>query len=72
MVSSSAHKKTSTAEDAIRAADEGWERVFSAKDLQRSLEFCAGEASFMAPILRLPKENRRLGGRLPASSLFRI
>ena len=44
-----AQKKDSTGESAIRAADQGWARVFGAKDLQGSLEFCADNASFMAP-----------------------
>src|SRR5258706_369179 len=42
-------KKNSTAEDAIRAADQGWERVFGMKDLKASVEFCADDASFMPP-----------------------
>jgi len=48
-VSSSAQKKNSTAEDAIRAADQGWEHVFGMKDLKASVDFCAEDASFMPP-----------------------
>jgi ketosteroid isomerase-like protein len=47
--SSQAQKKHSTRESAIRAADQGWARVFGAKDLRGSLEFCTNDASFMAP-----------------------
>ena len=46
---SSAQKKLSAAENAIRAADQEWARVFGVKDLKGSLEFCADDASFMAP-----------------------
>ena len=44
-----AQKASATRENAIRAADEGWARVFGAKDLKASLDFCADDASFMAP-----------------------
>ena len=44
-----AQKKHSTGEKAIRAADQAWARVFGAKDLNGSLEFCVDDASFMAP-----------------------
>jgi ketosteroid isomerase-like protein len=46
---SSAQKKRSAAENAIYAADQEWARVFGAKDLKSSLEFCTNDASFMAP-----------------------
>lgn len=49
LVSATAQTKSSTAEDAIRAADQGWARVFGAKDLKASVDYCASEASFMAP-----------------------
>lgn len=49
-LASSVHaQKDSSAEAAIRAADQGWERVFGAKDLKASVMFCAPDASFMAP-----------------------
>jgi len=46
-VSVSAQNKSP--EDAIRDADQGWARVFAAKDLKASVEYCADDASFMAP-----------------------
>jgi len=49
VVSVSAQQKVSADEEAIRAADQGWARVFAAKDLKASVEFCAEGASFMAP-----------------------
>lgn len=48
VLSASAQTKTST-EEAIRNADQGWARVFGAKDLKASVEYCADDASFMAP-----------------------
>jgi ketosteroid isomerase-like protein len=35
--------------DGIRAADEAWMKVYSAKDLQKTLAFCDEEGSMMAP-----------------------
>jgi ketosteroid isomerase-like protein len=49
VTSSPAQKKRSPAEDAIHAADQEWARVFGAKDLKASVEFCADGASFLAP-----------------------
>lgn len=48
-VSALAQKKDSAAEEAIRAADQGWARVFGAKDLKASVDFCTDDAAFMAP-----------------------
>jgi ketosteroid isomerase-like protein len=42
-------QKPNAAEEAIRAADQGWARVFGAKDLKASVDYCADDASFMAP-----------------------
>lgn len=39
----------SPAEAAIAAADQEWLRVFAAKDLDRSVEACAEQASVLAP-----------------------
>jgi|HubBroStandDraft_1064217.scaffolds.fasta_scaffold01022_2 ketosteroid isomerase-like protein len=36
-------------EDAVRAADQAWMKVYSAKDLQKTLAFCDEEGSMMAP-----------------------
>jgi len=46
---SSAQKMRSGPEDAIRAADQHWARVFAAKDLENSVAFCAENASVLAP-----------------------
>jgi ketosteroid isomerase-like protein len=37
------------AEDGILAADLAWEKVYSAKDLDRSVAFCDEEGSMLAP-----------------------
>jgi len=42
-------QKKDSAEEAIRAADQGWAAVFGAKDLKASVAYCADDASFMAP-----------------------
>jgi ketosteroid isomerase-like protein len=44
-----AQKKRPGGENAIRVADQEWARVFGAKDLKRSVDFCADEATFMSP-----------------------
>jgi ketosteroid isomerase-like protein len=36
-------------EDAIRAADQQWLKVFAAKDLDKSVAFCADDGSILAP-----------------------
>ena len=46
----SAQKKTKpTPADAVRAADQDWLKVFAAKDLEKSVAFCTGDASVLAP-----------------------
>jgi ketosteroid isomerase-like protein len=35
--------------DAIRAADQEWLKVFAAKDLEKSVAFCAEDGSVLAP-----------------------
>ena len=44
-----AQRKESRAEAALRTADAKWEEVFSAKDLEGSVGFCAPNGSVMAP-----------------------
>lgn len=48
-IQSTAQKKRPTPADAIRTADEQWERVFSAKDIERSVAFCDDKGSVLAP-----------------------
>ena len=38
-----------TPEDAIRTADQQWLKVFAARDLERSVAFCAEDGSILAP-----------------------
>jgi ketosteroid isomerase-like protein len=45
----SAQKTRSTPEDAILAADQQWLKVFAAKDLEKSVAFCADDGSVLAP-----------------------
>ena len=45
----SAAEDASTNTDAIRAADEQWERVFAAKNLDASVEMCAPDGAVLAP-----------------------
>jgi ketosteroid isomerase-like protein len=45
----SAQKKEPRGAAALRAADAAWQQVFSAKDLKRSVDFCAPDGSVMAP-----------------------
>ena len=40
---------TSSAASAIRKADLAWEKVFAAKDLDKSVDFCAADASVLSP-----------------------
>jgi ketosteroid isomerase-like protein len=35
--------------DAVRAADEGWLKVFAAKDLAKSVAFCAEDGAVLSP-----------------------
>ncbi|MDQ3908756.1 MAG: DUF4440 domain-containing protein [Acidobacteriota bacterium] len=42
-------KKAASPADAIREADAGWMKVFSAKDLDKSVAFVAAEGSVLAP-----------------------
>ena len=35
--------------DAVRAADEGWLKVYNARDLEKSVAFCDEQASMLAP-----------------------
>jgi ketosteroid isomerase-like protein len=44
-----AQKSKPTPEEAIRAADQQWLRVFAAKDLEKSVAFCADDGSVLAP-----------------------
>ena len=48
-IQSSAERKRPTAADAIRTADEQWERAFSSKDLEHSVAFCDESGSVLAP-----------------------
>ena len=48
-IQSPSQNKPRSASDAIRAADEQWMRVFSAKDLERSVAFCTKDGSVLAP-----------------------
>lgn len=47
--SAPAQKKRMGAEEAIRAADQNWLKVFAAKDLSRSVAFCTNDGSVFAP-----------------------
>jgi ketosteroid isomerase-like protein len=42
-------QRNGKAEDALLAADEGWMKVYSAKDLEKSVAFCDEEASMLPP-----------------------
>lgn len=44
-----AQKSKPSPEEAIRAADQQWLSVFAAKDLERSVAFCAEDGSVLAP-----------------------
>jgi ketosteroid isomerase-like protein len=48
-IQASAQKRRSTPEDSVRAADQQWLRVFAARDLEKSVAFCASEGSVLAP-----------------------
>jgi len=45
----SGQKTQSTPEDALRAADQNWLKVFAAKNLEKSVAFCAADGSVLAP-----------------------
>jgi ketosteroid isomerase-like protein len=47
-VSSSAQTRSQDGAE-VRAADQEWARVFAAKDLKASVDFCADEASVLVP-----------------------
>lgn len=38
-----------TAQDAVRATDQAWLKVFAAKDLKKSVDFCLADGSVLAP-----------------------
>lgn len=44
-----AQKRPTTPEDALRAADQQWMKVFAAKDLEKSVAFCADDGSILSP-----------------------
>ncbi|HZT60792.1 MAG TPA: DUF4440 domain-containing protein [Pyrinomonadaceae bacterium] len=44
-----AQKARTSPEDAIRAADQQWLKVFAGKDLEKSVAFCAEDGSVLAP-----------------------
>jgi ketosteroid isomerase-like protein len=44
-----ANKVPLSAADAVRAADEEWMKVFSAKDLEKSVAFCDENGAVLAP-----------------------
>ena len=46
VVTASAQK---SAEDAVRAADQAWMKVFAAKDLKKSVDFCLADGSVLGP-----------------------
>lgn len=48
-VQTSARKLGPSPKSVIRAADQQWLRVFAAKDLEKSVAFCADDASVLAP-----------------------
>jgi ketosteroid isomerase-like protein len=47
--SGAADKSKMTATDAVRAADAAWMKVFSAKDLDKSVAFCDEKGAVLAP-----------------------
>ncbi|HST51518.1 MAG TPA: DUF4440 domain-containing protein [Pyrinomonadaceae bacterium] len=48
-IQASARKSRPAPEDAIRAADQQWMKVFADKDLEKSVAFCAADGSVLAP-----------------------
>jgi ketosteroid isomerase-like protein len=44
-----AQKVKQTPEDAVRSADQAWLKVFAAKDLKASVDFCTADGSVLAP-----------------------
>jgi uncharacterized protein (TIGR02246 family) len=48
-VQAAPQKIRATPEDAVRAADQQWLRVFAAKDLEKSVAFCTDDGSVLAP-----------------------
>jgi uncharacterized protein (TIGR02246 family) len=48
-VRAAAQKARTSPEDAIRAADQEWLKVFADKDLEKSVAFCAEDGSVLAP-----------------------
>lgn len=44
-----AGQKPKNASEAVRAADEAWMKVFSAKDLEKSVAFCEENGAVLAP-----------------------
>lgn len=49
MAREAAGQTHATGVDAVRAADQGWNRVFGAKDLDKSVGYCAKDGSVLAP-----------------------
>jgi uncharacterized protein (TIGR02246 family) len=58
-------QKQSAGEKAIRAADQEWARVFGAKDVKRSVDLCADNASILGPGAPLVK------GKQAITNMFR-
>src|SRR6185295_18675336 len=48
-ITAAAQKKDSRSAAGLRSADAAWERAFSAKDVKRSVDFCAADGSVMPP-----------------------
>jgi ketosteroid isomerase-like protein len=48
-IQASAQRSRPAPEDAIRAADQQWMKVFADKDLEKSVVFCAADGSVLAP-----------------------
>jgi|ERR1700722_7961275 len=51
----------SKAVDALRAADEGWLKVFAAKDVQKSVAFCAEDGAVLSPNAPIAQGREAIG-----------
>lgn len=56
-----AQKTRSKPEDAIRAADQQWLKVFAARELEESVAFCSDDGSVLAPNVPIATGKQAIG-----------
>ena len=56
-----AQKIKQTPEEAIRAADQEWMKVFAAKDVKKSVDFCLDDGAILAPEAPIASGRKAIG-----------